>query len=390
MARNTEFDVVVYGASGYTGQLVAEYMGQRFGSDLKWALAGRNLDKLAAVRAELGLGDIALIEANGDDAASLAALARRTKVALTTVGPYQLYGEKLVAACAAEGADYVDLCGEPAWMRGMIDAYDAAAKASGARIVFSCGFDSIPFDLGVFMLQKEAKARFGAPCTRVRGRVRQMVGKFSGGTAASLKATMAAAMTDPAVIGLLRSPFALTPGFEGPEQPHGMSPMQDEALDGQWVAPFIMAPINTKNVHRSNALFGHGYGADFVYDEMLVTGAGEKGEAIAKHVAGDRSLMDSDGPKPGEGPTKEERDTGHYDVLFLGHTADGRSLKLGVKGDKDPGYGSTSKMIAEAAACLALDGLSTPGGVWTPAPAMGEALVRRLEAHAGLTFALED
>jgi short subunit dehydrogenase-like uncharacterized protein len=197
-------------------------------------------------------------------------------------------------------------------------------------------------------------------------------------------------MSDPKVIGLLRSPFALTPGFEGPEQPHGMSPMQDDALGGLWVAPFIMAPINTKNVHRSNALLGHAYGSEFVYDEMLVTGPGEKGEAIAKAVANDRSMMSEDMPKPGEGPTKEERETGHYDVLFLGHTADGRNLKFGVKGDKDPGYGSTCKMIAEAAACLALDGLPTPGGVWTPAPAMGEALVKRLQAHAGLTFAVED
>src|SRR3989344_1548406 len=167
----------------------------------------------------------------------------------------------------------------PAWMRQMIDAHEAAAKASGARIVFSCGFDSIPFDLGVFLLQKEFAQRFGHPAPRVRGRVRKMKGTFSGGTAASLKATMAAAATNPAVLDLLKNPFSLTPGFEGPRQPTGHKPMVDEALgDGIWVAPFVMAAINTRNVHRSNFLLQHAYGTDFVYDEMLITGPGEKGE----------------------------------------------------------------------------------------------------------------
>ena len=304
----------------------------------------------------------------------------------TTVGPYQLYGEPLVAACVAAGADYVDLCGEPAWMRAMIDIYDAAAKASGARIVFSCGFDSIPFDLGVFFLQQEAMRRFGAPCREVKGRVRKMKGKFSGGTAASLKATMAAAFRDPSLIELLKNPFALTPGFEGAKQPSGSRPMEE---NGVWLAPFVMAPINTKNVHRSNMLLGSPWGRDFAYSEMLVTGPGAGGEAAAKAVAADTSLMGEDAPKPGEGPTREERDTGFYDILFLGQTADGRTLKAAVTGDKDPGYGSTSKMIAEAALCLIRDIPDGQGGVLTPAPAMGAALVSRLEKNAGLTFTIE-
>lgn len=391
MARTAEFDIVVYGATGYTGKLVVEVMAKRFpaGAGLTWAIAGRDSGKLDAVAAQYGLSDaVGRIIADGADRASLDALAARARVVLTTVGPYQLYGEGLVAACANAGADYVDLCGEPAWMRGMIDRYSAAAKASGARIVFSCGFDSIPFDNGVAFLQAAAKARFGAPCVRVRGRVRKMVGTFSGGTAASLKATMAAAAQDPAIIGVLRSPFGLTPGFEGPEQPHGMAVMFDEAI-GAWVAPFIMAPINTKTVHRTNALMGHSYGTDFVYDEMLVTGVGERGEAAARHVAADRSLMGADAPKPGEGPSPEERNAGHYDVLFVGETASGQKLSAVVTGDKDPGYGSTSKMIVEAAACLAQDGLAIAGGIWTPAAAMGEALTKRLSTHAGLTFTLE-
>ncbi|NCU64660.1 NAD(P)H-binding protein [Acidovorax sp. 210-6] len=386
------FDLVVHGATGFTGRLVVEYLLQRYpaGSGMRWAMGGRSAEKLAAVRDELGApADTPLVVTDTTDAASLQALLDSTRLVLTTVGPYQLYGNELVAACAKAGVDYVDLCGEPAWMRRMIDAHEAQAKASGARIVFSCGFDSIPFDLGVFLLQTEMKARFGQPAHRVRGRVRKMKGTFSGGTAASLKATLAAAASEPGVLDLLRDPFALTPGFTGPRQPSGAKPMVDEALgEGVWVAPFVMAAINTRNVHRSNFLLGHAYGADFVYDEMLVTGPGAKGEAFANAVAADKSLGSDSGPKPGEGPSREEREAGHYDVLFLGEDAQGHRLSVAVTGDRDPGYGSTSKMIAEAAVCL-LENRGTPGGIWTTAPALGQALIDRLQANAGLTFSVE-
>ncbi|QPS07093.1 saccharopine dehydrogenase NADP-binding domain-containing protein [Delftia acidovorans] len=386
------FDLVVHGATGFTGRLVVEYLLRRYpaGSGLRWAMGGRNAAKLAAVRDELGApADTPLVVTDTGNPASLQALMEQTRLVLTTVGPYQLYGNELVAACASAGVDYVDLCGEPTWMRQMIDAHEAAAKASGARIVFSCGFDSIPFDLGVFMLQREMQARFGQPAQRVRGRVRKMKGTFSGGTAASLKATMAAAAAQPGVLELLRNPFSLTPGFEGPRQPSGSKPMVDEVL-GLWVAPFVMAAINTRNVHRSNFLLGHAYGADFVYDEMMVTGAGEKGEAQANAVAADKSLGADDGPKPGEGPSREERESGFYDVLFIGNDTAGHSLRVGVKGDRDPGYGSTSKMITEAAVCLLQDAPDTPGGIWTTAPAMGNALIARLKANAGLSFTVEE
>ena len=388
------FDIVVHGATGFTGRLVVEYLLRQYpnqaGSGLRWAMGGRSAAKLAAVRDELGApADTPLVVTDSSDPASLQALMAQTRLVLTTVGPYQLYGNELVAACAQAGVDYVDLCGEPAWMRHMIDAHEAQARASGARIVFSCGFDSIPFDLGVLLLQTEMKARFGQPAQRVRGRVRKMKGTFSGGTAASLKATMAAAASDPGVLALLRNPFSLTPGFEGPRQPSGNKPELDEAL-GLWVAPFVMAAINTRNVHRSNFLLQQAYGADFVYDEMLVTGAGEKGQAIAQAVANDKSMGSDAGPQPGEGPSREEREAGYYDVLFLGHDSAGHSLKVGVTGDRDPGYGSTSKMISEAAACLLLDSAATPGGIWTPASAMGDKLIARLQAHAGLSFKVED
>ena len=385
------FDLVVHGATGFTGRLVVEYLLQQYppSSGVRWAMGGRNAEKLAAVRDEVGApADTPLIVTDTTNPASLQALMDQTRLVLTTVGPYQLYGNELVAACAGAGVDYVDLCGEPAWMRHMIDAHHAAAQASGARIVFSCGFDSIPFDLGVFKLQNDMRQRFGHPASRVRGRVRKMKGTFSGGTAASLKATMAAAATNPAVLDLLRNPFSLTPGFEGPRQPTGHKPMVDEVL-GLWVAPFIMAAINTRNVHRSNFLLNHTYGTDFVYDEMLVTGAGDRGEAIANAVAADKSLGSDDGPKPGEGPSRAERDAGFYDVLFVGTDAQGQHLRVGVTGDRDPGYGSTSKMIAEAAVCLLQDATGTPGGIWTPAAAMGVPLMARLSARAGLTFAVE-
>ena len=386
------FDIVVFGATGYTGRLVVEYLVQHYpngGGGIRWAMAGRSAAKLAEVRDEVGApADTPLVVCDSADSASLQVLMAQTRLVLTTVGPYQLYGNELVAACATSGVDYVDLCGEPAWMRKMIDAHEAQAKASGARIVFSCGFDSIPFDLGVFMLQNEMRSRFGGPANRIRGRVRKMKGTFSGGTAASLKATMAAAASDPGVLDLLRNPFSLTPGFEGPRQPSGNEPMVDEAL-GVWVAPFVMAAINTRNVHRSNFLLQHAWGTDFVYDEMLVTGPGEKGEAFAKAVAADKSLGEKGGPKPGEGPSRQEREAGFYDVLFLGQNTNGDTLRVGVKGDRDPGYGSTSKMITESALCLLQDASGTAGGIWTPAAAMGVPLLRRLQAHAGLSFAVE-
>ncbi len=391
MASDREFDVIVYGATGYTGRLVADYIARTYGlgGEVKWAMAGRSADKLAAVRDEIGApGETPLVVADASDAASLKAMVERAGCIITTVGPYQLYGEPLVAACAEAGTDYVDLCGEPGWMYQMIDKYEDAAKASGARIVFSCGFDSIPFDMGVWFLQRAAKEKFGAPVPRIKGRVRKMQGTFSGGTAASLKATLASVKKDPSLLSVLQNPLSLTMGFEGPEQPHGMAPIEDKDI-GSWSAPFIMAAINTKNVHRSNALLGHAYGKDFVYDEMMLTGPGEQGKAAAEAVAKMDMMGGDGGPKPGEGPSAEEREAGFYDVLFFGTSTDGQVIKAGVTGDKDPGYGSTSKMLAEAGLCLVKDDTGTAGGIWTPAPAMGEHLLKRLTEKAGLTFEIE-
>ncbi|MES2989687.1 MAG: saccharopine dehydrogenase NADP-binding domain-containing protein [Pseudomonadota bacterium] len=386
MAR--EFDIIVYGATGFTGRLVAEYLAANY-SDVKWAMAGRSLTKLQEVRDEIGApADTPLLTANADDPASLKAMTARATVIITTVGPYQLYGEPLLAACVETGTAYVDLCGEPNFMHDMVRKYQDAAKASGARIVFSCGFDSIPFDLGVWVVEQECIRRFGRPAPRVKGRVRAMKGTFSGGTFASGKATAAAAMKDPSVFKALIDPFALTPGFEGPDQPKGVMPEYDEAVGG-WVAPFMMAVINTKNVHRTNFLAGHPYGEDFKYDEMMIApGLGEMGKAAAEAIAKMNPMNADKGPAPGEGPDKEARDTGFYDIAFVAEMPSGERVTATVKGDRDPGYGSTSKMIAESALCLIRD-VKGDGGVWTPGALMAEPLKKRLETHAGLTFSID-
>ncbi len=405
MKRN--FDIIVFGATGFTGRLVAEYLNSTYGvgGAVAWAMAGRSLDKLAAVRGLIGATEtLPLIAADATDAAALTGLVRQSRSIITTVGPYQRHGEALVTACAQAGTDYLDLCGEPVWMAKMIPALETPARASGARIVFSCGFDSIPFDLGVVFLQDEAHRRFGVPLSRVRGRVRVMKGGLSGGTVASLITTIEAMGRDPALARTLADPFALTPGFRGPAQPDDDSASYDE-LARSWTAPFIMAPINTKNVHRTNALRGHPWGRDFVYDERMLTGDGAKGERRARVLAATariqnvllafapaRELLRRFAlPRPGQGPSRRERETGRYELLFIGQTASGETLRGSVKGDRDPGYGSTSKIIAETALCLVndTDRETTGGGVWTPGAAMGLKLVSRLQGRAGLTFAIE-
>lgn len=380
MRPDSEFDIIVHGASGFTGRLIAEHLHGRYGTAaaVKWAMSGRSLEKLRAVRSEIGAPESTpLIVADAADPASLAAMVGRTKAVITTVGPYQLYGEPLLAACAAAGTDYLDLSGEPAWMAAMIATHDAAAKASGARMLFSCGFDSIPFELGVIHTQALAIKHLGQPVSHVSGRVRGLRGGLSGGTAASGRATMAAIQADPSLLAVMFNPFALTPGFTGADQPRGDKPRFDSLL-GQDVGPFMMAAINTKNVHRSNFLSGQAWGADFTYDEMAVLAAGAQTEFPA--------LTGDDVPKPGEGPSKAEREAGFYDLLFIGVARDGRQVRGAVHGDKDPGYASTAKLIAETAICLVHERPDVPGGIWVPGAALGQGLIDRLQTHAGLTF----
>ena len=399
-------DIVIFGATGFTGRLVAEYLHRTYGAqgEITWAMAGRSLTKLQRIRDELGIGkELPLLVADASDVVALKALVAQTRVVISTAGPYQLVGDALVLACAEAGTDYVDLCGEPGWMAQKIPQLQPLAAASGARIVFSCGFDSIPFDLGVLFLQNEALKTYGEPLKRVHGRVKMIKGGPSGGTAASLLATMEAAGRDRSLIKTLTNPYALVPGFKGPRQPNDSVAAWDK-LAQSWTAPFVMAPINTKNVHRTHALLGHPWGTDFVYSERMLTGKGEKGERRAKKTERHTRLQNfllAMGPtrafirrfvlpKPGEGPSPEQRENGKYELLFIGRTAGGQTLSAIVNGDRDPGYGSTCKLITESAMCLVNETgrEQTPGGVWTPGAAMGKALQSRLQTRAGLMFSV--
>ncbi len=403
----TSFDLIVFGASGFTGQLVAQYLQSTYGSSkgFSWALAGRDARKLAQVRQAVGApASLPLLTADAHRPEELHGLVRQARAVISTAGPYQLHGQALVTACAEAGTDYVDLCGEPLWMAQMIPLLQAPAAASGARIVFSCGFDSIPFDLGVVFLQHAMQQRLGACACQVRARVRVMKGGFSGGTAASLLGTLQAIEQDPALARVMADPFALTPGFRGPPQPSGEGAAFDDWAQS-WSGPFVMAAINTKNVHRTHALRGHPWGEAFGYDERLLTGTGFRGQAKARALAcqtwlqnallaqaASRALVKRYAlPQPGQGPSAAEREAGRYEVLFTGQTTAGQRLSAVVKCAEDPGYGSTSKLVSESALCLLrdVDRQATPGGVWTPGAAMGLALVRRLQAHANLSFEVQ-
>ena len=387
MNNPANYDFVVYGASGFTGKLVVEYaLNQYSNEDISWAIAGRNLEKLQNLKEKLKLtNDVGIIQVDSDDQSSIDALVQQTKCVLTTVGPYQLYGDKVVRTCISSGTDYVDLCGEVGFMHKIISECSAEAKQTGARIVFSCGFDSIPFDLGVLFVQEEVMSKLNKYAPSVRGRVRDMNGEFSGGTAASMKATMAALQSDPELLNVLVNPHALCEGFQGVQQDDDSKPVYDEELD-TWVAPFFMAPINTKNIHRSNKLMNHIYGESFKYNEMWIQGPGEEGKAAAEFISTMNPLGDA--PEPGEGPSRESRENGNYDVLFCADV-NGETIKASVNGDMDPGYGSTSKMITESALCLVKDCQDLAGGIYTPASSMGTKLIKRLESNAGLTFKLE-
>jgi short subunit dehydrogenase-like uncharacterized protein len=405
----SNYHLIVFGATSFVGQLLTRYLFERHGidGDLRWAIAGRSESKLGEVRAQLGDGakKLPIIIANADDEKSLLALCEQTSVVASTVGPYSLFGSALVKVCAESGTDYCDLTGEAPWIGKMLTAYEETAKRTGARIVHCSGFDSVPSDLGTYFLQKKAKEQFGQYCTRVKMRVKAMNGGLSGGTAASIIHIINEASNNPATRKMLIDPYSLSPAstVKLPRQPNiGFAAFDPDAKS--WVFPFIMASINTKIVQRSHALSGYAYGTDFLYDEAMMAGGGLKGRASATGaalgIAGafgalvfppTRKLMSRYVvPKPGEGPTPEQQLKGFYDIRFIGQTKTGETIVTKVTGDRDPGYGSTCKILGEAAVCLALDvsKADKAGGFWTPASLMGDQLIPRLEKYAGLSFSV--
>lgn len=409
MAATREFDVVLWGATGATGRRAAHHLAARIGdSGLKWAIGGRNRAKLEPVRATLpGAGKAApILQGDSHDRAFLAEMTARTRVVVSTVGPFALYGKELLEACVGNGTHYCDLTGEVQWMRAMIDAHQAEARETGARIVHACGHDSIPSDLGVQFLQEAAMQRHGKSCKRVTTRVTRMKGGFSGGTAGSFLNAMRLRETDPDFDALSADPYALNPEGErhGPDRPDRMMPISvtyDEDLKA-WTKPYFMAPMNAKVVRRSNALLGYPYGRDFRYAETAMTTGGlggwwaamryalfGRGFLIAMAIPVTRRLLKRHVlPKPGEGPPAEVREKGYYELIQVGELPDGTILKARVTGQGDPAVESTSRMLVEAALCLAEDAerIKVGGGFWTPASAFGPLLRDRITEHAGLKF----
>jgi short subunit dehydrogenase-like uncharacterized protein len=400
-------DLVVFGATSFVGQILTRYLFEEFGlrGRLRWAIAGRSRAKLEQLRGALGPGasKLPIIVADAADDHALGEMCAGTRVVASTVGPYALYGEPLVRACVEAGTDYCDLTGEPQWVRRMLQKYERAARKSGARVVHCCGFDSVPSDLGVHFLQREARARLGQPCSRVKMRVKAMTGGFSGGTVASAMNAFREAAADPQLRKELANPYSICPKGHGSKvrQPNVKFVEYDKDFQC-WVAPFVMAAPNVRIVHRSNALGDNAYGAGFQYDEAILAGRGLRGRAVATSIAAglgafaiaasvaplraalERFVL----PAPGEGPSPEKQKTGFYDLRFLGKTDDGRAIRVKVTGQGDPGYGSTSKILGQAAVMLAFDvpRSRVEGGFWTPATIFGDGLIDRLVKHAGLRF----
>ncbi len=407
---NREFDLVIFGATSFVGKILANYLVNEYTEpNLTWALAARSETKLQQLKQSLGpkAADLPVLLADSNDEESLRALCSKASVIISTVGPYALYGEGLVKCCAELGTDYCDLTGEPHWIKRMVDRYQDLAISSGARIVNSCGFDSIPSDLGVMFLQNEANKQFGEFCSQVKMRVKASRGGASGGTVASGVNLYKEAANDPQLRREMQDFYSLCPPNHGfTAKQHNVGLEFDEDFNA-WCGPFIMAAINTRIVLRSNAIRQAGpYSDSFQYDEAVLTGSGAKGKKRAKRLAfatglGPKLMANSliRGfltrfvlPKPGEGPSPAQQLAGFYDLRFVGVTKSTQKLRVKVTGDRDPGYGSTAKMLAQAALSLHrdVDKNTIGGGFWTPATVFDEKLVNRLRNFAGMTFELDE
>ncbi len=392
---SNSFDIVLYGATSFVGQITAKYLAQHTSETFSWAIAGRNQTKLESLKSELGLVDLPILVADSHDEEALRGIAEQTKVIITTVGPYALYGETLVKICAETGTDYCDLTGEPQWIKQMLAQYEAQAKESGARIIHCAGFDSIPSDLGVWALQEHAIATTDQPISHIKMRVNKIRGAASGGTVASMLNVMADVGKDKSLRKVLVNPYVLCPdqhGFHVRQTNHQKAQFEEDTQ--MWVMPFVMAAINERIVHRTNALLDNRYGTDFRYDEaMRAKSAGQAwGMTLglgafmlgAATGLGRKVMAKTFLPKPGEGPSEQAQLKGMFDMRFYGTASDDTKLEYKVEGDRDPGYGSTAKMLAQVGLCLAKDVSELEGGCWTPASGLGQKLIDRLSQHAGV------
>ena len=403
----TQYEIIVFGASSFVGQIICEYLSTYQSEDtpLRWAMAGRSESKLQATRDALSGEKPDIILADSNDEASLRQLVEKTRVVLSTVGPYALYGEPLVKVCAETGTDYCDLTGEVHWIRQMVDRYQTTAQQSGARIVHCCGFDSIPSDLGVLFTQQQFEQRHGKPSSDIRMRVKAAKGGLSGGTFASLLNVMKEASKDPALRKQMADPYLIATDASYSARQRNPGLAEHDPVTGRWMSPFIMAAINTRVVHRSNALLASKYGENFRYEETMLTGKGLSGRlsaygigsGLAAFMVGaaikpSRWLLEKLLPAPGEGPSPQDQLNGFFDMRFYALEDGSSKLQCKVTGDRDPGYGSTAKMISQAALCLArdIDAKQCGGGIWTPASSMGTTLQGRLESYAGLRFDVVD
>mgnify|MGYP003624412618 FL=1 len=410
---NRPYAVILYGATSFVGQITAHYLTNflsnaknKDGSNVTWAIAGRDEKKLNELQSTLE-SKVDIVIANSNNPASLDEMTKQTQVIISTVGPYLKYGEPLIKSCAENGTDYVDLTGEAIFIKDMMDKYQETAKQSGARIVNSCGFDSIPSDLGVYFTQAKAEETFGETCNVIHMRVKAAKGGISGGTIASMATIFEEAGEDKARRKQVANPYLLNDDTDAPNvRQDNVSKPEYDSTHKRWLAPFVMASINTRIVHRSNQLLGYEYGRDFKYDEAMWMKDGVKGKlssyamsagllgfATAMMIKPSRELLSKHVlPKAGSGPSKDEQENGYFDIRHFGQTAKNDTITVKVTGDRDPGYGSTSRMISQAALCLAQDisKEDVGGGFWTPASAMGDKLITRLEAHSGLSFEVID
>ena len=399
MSNTKQLDLIIWGATGFTGQLVSEYINKKYSNTaLKWGIAGRNKEKVSVIAERLNIAKDRIFIADCNDTESLIKLTSKTKVICTTVGPYAKYGSNLIEACIKTNTNYCDITGETQWIRKMIDKYHTRAKENKIKIINSCGFDSIPSDMGVFYSQKKLFEKTGKYASKINMRVAGAKGGISGGTYNSLSNVLEEARVDKEVRKTLTNPYGLNPidKQKGPDKADLQSVIFDK-VSNSWIAPFVMAGINTKIVRRSHALIDFKYGSDFSYDEATLSGKGVLGQvkgylslipiflATRKKGSFIKNIVDYILPKSGEGPSENTRISGYYNLRFY-LTQQNKIYLSKVIGDMDPGYGSTSKMLAESAVCLALDKTPETYGILTPSVALGDSLLKRLQENAGLTF----